>query len=831
MPPAAERTTGRTPGLAGRLRGLVLACLLPLLVTIGLLAAMLQRGGEEEAAARLVAGVRATAQTVDAEIEGRLVALAGFAATLATAPEETDLALLDAAARRLALSVGSAVTVLDRGLGLLVDTDQPFGTPLGSSPAVAAAIWAVETGRPRASDVLPLPGGATLAPALMVPVMREGRAIGVVGTALAQERLRIALGAGRAVLLDGRGRVIAAQRTQAGELPDWPTLSSAARGQALEGRDATGRDIRYAVMHLSAAPDWRVIVWEPSGAATGALGRQLPLAALLVVLAVGIAALAYRRTVRTLREPVRAMERHTLAVAEALRGDGAPPPAPAIGGPVEMADVGTALTEAFAAAAHRERRLRALAEAGAIVLWRADPAGGWIDAAGWAGLTGQAAPAFRGDGWLEMLHPDDRAPTLAEWGRSLVARSPIGVEFRLRTADEAAGWRWVRATGVAVVNEEGQILEWVGAIHDVADARGAGQAHRVNEAQVRQTVAELRAVYDTVPVGLALVDTSLRFVNVNARFAAVTGLPTEAHIGRAPHEVMPEGMARALEDAQRRVFATGRPVLDVTCSGQAPGAVQHLRHWLASCHPVKNAAGDVTGVSAVLQDVTDRVRAEKSREALVSELNHRVKNTLATVQSLAAQSLRGAGAAGLGREFVGRLQALMRGHDVIADQDADEVELPRVARAALSPWIESGKPIRVLGSGRIMVTAAQVQALVLGLHELATNAARHGALSRPGGEVELAWALGEDNVVALTWQESGGPPVSAPSQHRRGFGMRLLERGLAHDLGPGATVRIAFPEEGVRVDIRFPVRPRVLAGPAGGPVAAPAVVPALPPIA
>ncbi len=571
MSPAAERTTGRTIGLAGRLRGLVLACLLPLLVTIGLLAAMLQRGSEEEATARLVTSVRATAQTVDAEIEGRLVALAGFAATLATAPEETDLALLDAAARRLAVSVGSGVTVLDRGLGLLVDTDQPFGTPLGSSPAVAAAIWAVETGRPRASDVLPLPGGATLTPALMVPVMREGRAIGVVGTGLTQERLRIALGAGRAVLLDGRGRVIAAQRTQAGELPDWPTLSSAARGQTVAGRDATGRDLRYAVMHLSAAPDWRVVVWEPTGAATGALGRQLPLAAALVLLAIGIAALAYRRTVRTLREPVRAMERHTLAVAEALRGDGAPPPAPAIGGPVEMADVGNAITEAFAAAAHRERRLRALAEAGAIVLWRADPAGGWIDAAGWAGLTGQASPAFRGDGWLEMLHPDDRAPTLAEWGRSLVARSPIGVEFRLRTADEAAGWRWVRATGVAVVNEEGQILEWVGAIHDVADARGAGQAHRVNEAQVRQTVAELRAVYDTVPVGLALVDTSLRFVNVNARFAAVTGLPTEAHIGRAPHEVMPEGMARALEDAQRRVFATGRPVLDVTCSGQAPG--------------------------------------------------------------------------------------------------------------------------------------------------------------------------------------------------------------------------------------------------------------------
>ncbi|MBP0464681.1 PAS domain-containing protein [Roseomonas sp. PWR1] len=828
MSATAERTTGRTPALAGRLRGLVLACLLPLLVTIGLLAAMLLRSGAEDSAIRLASTARATAQAADAEIEGRLVALAGFAATFTTPPEEADLAALDGAARRLAQSLGSSVAILDRGLGLLVDTDHPFGTPLGSSPAVAAAIWAVETGRPRVSDILPLPGGATQAPALMVPVMRDGRPIGVVSAGLAPDRLRGALGAGRAVLLDGRGRIVAAQRTLPPELPDWPTLSSSPRGSALTGRDAGGRTIHYAVMHLSAAPDWRVVVWEPEAAAVGALGQQIPLAATLVLLALGIAGLAYRRTLTSVREPARALERHTLAIAEALRGDGAPPPAPAIRGPAEVTDIGTALAEAFSAAAGRERRLRALAEAGAIVLWRADAAGGWIEAAGWAGLTGQAAPAFRGDGWLEMVHPDDRAPTLAEWGRSLVARNPIGVEFRLRTADEAAGWRWVRATGVAVVNEDGLLLEWVGAIHDVADARGAGQAHRVNEAQVRQTVAELRAVYDTVPVGLALVDQSLKFVNVNARFAAISGLLTEAHIGRAAHEVMPEGLARPLEDAQRRVFATGRPVLDVTCSAQAPGAVQHLRHWLASCHPVKNAGGEVTGVSAVLQDVTDRVRAEKSREALVSELNHRVKNTLATVQSLAAQSLRGAGAAALGREFVGRLQALMRGHDLIADQDGDEVELPRVARAALSPWIESGKPIRVLGSGRILVSAAQVQALVLGLHELATNAARYGALSRPGGEVELSWTLGEDGVVVLTWQESGGPPVATPAPARRGFGMRLLERGLAHDLGPGAAVRVSFAEDGARIEMRFHVRQRALLAP---PVTPPLpALPALPPV-
>jgi two-component sensor histidine kinase len=95
--------------------------------------------------------------------------------------------------------------------------------------------------------------------------------------------------------------------------------------------------------------------------------------------------------------------------------------------------------------------------------------------------------------------------------------------------------------------------------------------------------------------------------------------------------------------------------------------------------------------------------------------------------------------------------------------------------------------------------------MVLALHELATNAVRHGALSRPGGEVEVTWSLGEDGVAHFEWRESGGPPVSVPGADRRGFGVRLLERGLVHDLGPGAEVKLDFPEDGVRATLSFRV--------------------------
>jgi PAS domain S-box-containing protein len=793
--------------IGGRLWLLVLCVAGPLVMAGTALTAI---GWWQEAAVLDAAAVTdgaVAARRIDEEIQSRRLILESFAAGRGDI-EDADLAGVDGAARRLAEAVNAQIGVLDRGLGLLVDTGQPFGTPLGSTPAVAAGLWAVETGRPRVSGALDGggPANGALPPMLLVPMLRDGRTTGVLSMTLSPARLAAAAGPGHRVIFDGRWRVVAAADGNAADLPDWTVLASAPRGVAEHASSGNGSAVRFVVSNLSEAPEWRLVTWQPAGLATTLPVRLLPWVVPGLVLALTIALLVRAWVARALRGPVVALRRHAQGKAEAFRSEAPPPPLPELGPISEFAALGAALAGAEAAAAAAERRLRALAEAGAIVLWRADAGGAWEEAAGWAGLTGQTAPTFRGDGWLEMLHPDDRAPTLSEWGRSLVARSPIGVEFRLRTAGEAGDWRWVRATGVPVSDEAGKLLEWVGAIHDIADARGAGTARQVNDAQVRQTVAELRAVYDTVPVGLSLVDPALRFVNVNARFAAIAGLAPEAHIGRAPHEVMPEGLARPLEEAQRRVFATGRPELDVTCSGPAPGATLQIRHWLASCHPVKDAEGNVTGVSAVMQDVTERVRAEQSRELLVTELNHRVKNTLATVQSLAAQSLRGArngGQGGLGREFVGRLQALMRAHDLLADQGWREVDLARVVRTGIAPWIDNGRAIHFGGSGRIQATAGQTQALVLALHELATNAAYHGALSQPGGEVDIGWSLGEDGFATLEWHETGGPAITPPAAEQRGFGMRLLERGTAHDLGPDAEVQLRFPPDGVTASMRF----------------------------
>ncbi len=193
---------------------------------------------------------------------------------------------------------------------------------------------------------------------------------------------------------------------------------------------------------------------------------------------------------------------------------------------------------------------------------------------------------------------------------------------------------------------------------------------------------------------------------------------------------------------------------------------------------------------------------ETGRRLLVDELNHRVKNTLATVQSFAFQSFRGLdGAAARQREaFEGRLLALSAAHNILTREQWAGAGLHAVIEEVLRPFQAGGT--RFAPSGPDLRLPPRV-ALALGmvLHELCTNAAKHGALSVIEGRVALTWEVGASENGAhrlhLVWRESGGPPVTPPM--RRGFGSRLIERGLAAELGGHA--RIDFPPEGVVCEI------------------------------
>jgi PAS domain S-box-containing protein len=199
-------------------------------------------------------------------------------------------------------------------------------------------------------------------------------------------------------------------------------------------------------------------------------------------------------------------------------------------------------------------------------------------------------------------------------------------------------------------------------------------------------------------------------------------------------------------------------------------------------------------IAGASRDLTELKRAEDLQRTLVNELNHRAKNTLASVQSIVHMTLRGSIDPESARKAIdARLRALAGAHDLLTMRNWLGADLADVVARAMAPF--AGRQIALDGPS-VDLSSGQALALSLALHELATNAAKYGALSRPEGRVELRWTV-QNGKLDLNWRESGGPQVIAPS--RRGFGSRLLEEVLFRDLD-GET-RVDFAPDGVRCTI------------------------------
>jgi len=191
---------------------------------------------------------------------------------------------------------------------------------------------------------------------------------------------------------------------------------------------------------------------------------------------------------------------------------------------------------------------------------------------------------------------------------------------------------------------------------------------------------------------------------------------------------------------------------------------------------------------------------------LIDELNHRVKNTLATVQSLASQTARAGLTPQVFRErFEGRLIALSKAHDQLTAHHWESADLRKLLSQSVAPYVAAGPERVVLRGEDVLLRPRAVVTLAMAVHELTTNAAKYGALSVPGGRIEVRWApfAGHDGRpnLRIDWVEEGGPPVTVPQQ--RGFGSRLIEGSIAAELGGKA--RLIFAPEGLRCEIVFPL--------------------------
>lgn len=299
------------------------------------------------------------------------------------------------------------------------------------------------------------------------------------------------------------------------------------------------------------------------------------------------------------------------------------------------------------------------------------------------------------------------------------------------------------------------------------------------------------------------VDRQWRLVVFNHAAEEFFGFKRETVLGRSLWEIFPEGRERPFGQACFAAMEKGEVHQMESPSAFRIGRVVELR-----IGPLR--AG---GVAVALRDVTERWEAQrKMQEAeehlrlMVLELNHRVKNNLATVQAIAVQTLRGTESPAEVKEaFLRRITALATAHDILTREQWDGVGVAEIAEGVLHALDGAGARVRLEGPS-LRLSPKAALSLSMAFHELGTNALKYGALSRPDGEVRLAWrSSGDPAVLEVDWEERGGPPVIAPVA--RGFGSRLLERGLAAELR--GEVTMSFDRPGFRCAIRAPLEAAV----------------------
>ena len=271
-------------------------------------------------------------------------------------------------------------------------------------------------------------------------------------------------------------------------------------------------------------------------------------------------------------------------------------------------------------------------------------------------------------------------------------------------------------------------------------------------------------------------------------------------IGQSADLLVPDDRRNERQTHVERACA-GETVKFDTIRRRKDSSLVHVAVTLAPMQ--KN--GQVIGLSAIAHDISARIRAEEHQRLLLNELNHRVKNTLATVQSIVSQTLRTASDPQQATSAIeNRLIALSRAHDVLTRQNWEGAQLSEIVSVALEPF-RSLTEDRLHWTGpRIWLPPRMALAIAMALHELATNAVKYGALSNATGAVSFQWKIATGHgckTLQLRWEETGGPPVEEP--RRRGFGSRLLERSLADDLS--GAVKIEFVSSGIVCLVEAPL--------------------------
>ena len=306
---------------------------------------------------------------------------------------------------------------------------------------------------------------------------------------------------------------------------------------------------------------------------------------------------------------------------------------------------------------------------------------------------------------------------------------------------------------------------------------------------------------ETANEGIWMIDLHSRTIFANDRMAKLLGTTPEAMMGQpVPEFCFPEDIARA------------RSVIAANFEGRSEEFEFRFRRpdgseipVLAGTAPLRDEKGRIIGSLGMFSDLTARKATEQRELLLAREVDHRAKNLLAVVQSIV--TLTPVGDAGeLKSSVVGRIQALARAHSLLSDSRWEGVDLGTLVQEELAPYASPGNPRLRTDGPSLQLRPAAAQSLALVLHELATNAAKYGALSVDSGELQVQWRRHQDDTgtwLIIEWTESGGPPVTAPDS--LSFGSSIIRASVDRQLrgkvtkdwrpdGLFCTLRIPSPE-------------------------------------
>ena len=441
------------------------------------------------------------------------------------------------------------------------------------------------------------------------------------------------------------------------------------------------------------------------------------------------------------------------------------------------------------AAGESDTRLRSILDSANVIAWDVDLVRNTVHSAGPVGrLLDRSEGSEPRDfaAFVDSIHPDDRDRVMAQFWTAVRAGGGYQLEFRLNLP---GGERWVTAEGTIEHDSHDRPVRVRGITHDITERKKA-------ELALAERDAQLALAGKVARVGSYAWNIKSGRVQISPGYAAIHGFAegtNEIALEEWRTGVHPDDLRR-LDERRDETFAERR--VEHNAEYRVLRADGRVR-WTESRALVSyNGDGHAERMVGVNIDVTDRKQSEEHQGLLIAELDHRVKNVLASVAVVARRtSEHNSSTVDFINALERRIQSMADTHDLLSRNRWQKISCADLVRRELAPYATADN-VEVDGP-YVGLPAASAQAMAMVLHELATNAAKYGALSTPQGRVSVRWHRPSNGnvstMVRLEWREDGGPPVTAPA--RPGYGTSVIRDLIPYEIG--GTVELEFRTDGV----------------------------------